>query len=89
MLYRAGNWRDWHDDIFNAICSALAAEFVNHTVVAIRSNDKNFEKCIECLIWQFSHADIIVGAHGKGHLPIDTDIKRLSNEQLCIFQVPV
>lgn len=64
LLYRAGNWRDWHDDIFNAICSALASVFVNHTVVAVRSNDPHYANCLECIIWQFSHADIVVGAHG-------------------------
>jgi len=44
---------------------------VNHTVVAIKSDDENFENCLECLIWQFSHADIIVGAHGRFNHVVD------------------
>lgn len=85
-LYRAGNWRDWHDDIFSTICTALAMVFVNHTVVAIRSNDKNYENCLECLIWQFSQADIIVGAHGPSFNSLDPiNVLKLSS---ILLKVP-
>jgi hypothetical protein len=63
-FYYTFNWRAWHDRIFELIVNEYAKVFVNHTIVPIKSNDERYRNCLECSIWQFTQADIIVGVHG-------------------------
>lgn len=59
--------RDWDDDTFHNITTALQSAFPDHHIVRLSSKDIQSPRyCIACDILTYSRADILVGAHGAG-----------------------
>jgi hypothetical protein len=58
---------EWNDQTFNEVVKSFEKAFPNHLVMRLSSRDLDSDKhCLACDITRYSHADVLVAAHGPG-----------------------
>jgi hypothetical protein len=61
------NDRQWTNETFDRVVNAFQQRFPNHHIIRMSNNCEKYGTCCPaCDIIKYSHADVLVGAHGAG-----------------------